>query len=46
MDYVVIKPYSQHKFSETHKYENIDYQEYLHLGDELKKYNDENFQLF
>ena len=45
LDYVVIKPYSQHKFSDTHTYENIDYTEYLHLGEELKKYNDENFSV-
>lgn len=45
LDYVVIKPYSQHKFSDTHTYENIDYREYLHLGEELKKYNDENFSV-
>jgi len=45
LDYVVVKPYSQHKFSETHKYENINYGEYLHLGEELSKYNDENFSV-
>ena len=36
LDYVVIKPYSQHKFSDTHTYENIDYTEYLHLGEGKK----------
>ena len=45
IDYVVIKPYSQHKFSETHTYENINYKEYLHLGEELNKYTDENFSV-
>ena len=29
LDYVVIKPYSQHKFSNTHIYEKIDYTPYL-----------------
>ena len=39
-------PYSQHKFSDTHQYENINYDDYLYLGEELSKYNDENFQLY
>ena len=44
-DYVVIKPYSQHKFSNTHKYEDIDYSDYLELGKSLEKFNDENFNV-
>lgn len=45
MDYVVIKPYSQHKFSNTHKYENIDYTDYFGLEEELKQYSDNNFSV-
>ena len=45
LDYVVIKPYSQHKFSNTQQYENIDYSEYLGLEKELTQYNDENFNV-
>ena len=45
MDYLVVKPYSQHKFSDTHQYENINYDDYLYLGEELSKYNDENFSV-
>ena len=45
MDYVVVKPYSQHKFSDTHIYENINYNDYLHLGEELEKYNSNDFSV-
>ncbi len=44
-DYVVIKPYSQHKFSKTHMYEDIDYTEYLSLGEELDIYNSDSFNV-
>lgn len=44
-DYLVIKPYSQHLFSETNKYENIDYSKMLDVEEELKKFNDENFNV-
>ena len=45
VDYVVIKPYSQHKFSNTHRYENIDYKDYLELGQSLSKYNSPEFNV-
>lgn len=45
VDYLVIKPYSQHLSSNTTKYENIDYSKLLYLEDELKKYNDNNFNV-
>lgn len=45
VDYLVIKPYSQHLFSETTKYENIDYSQLLYLEDELKVFNDEKFNV-
>ena len=45
LDYLVIKPYSQHKFSETHQYENIDYSDYINMADALEKYNNASFQV-
>lgn len=45
LDYVVIKPYSQHLFSKTKQYEGIDYKPMLDLGNELEKLNDENFNV-
>jgi radical SAM protein with 4Fe4S-binding SPASM domain len=45
LDYVVIKPYSQHLFSETNRYENIDYKPMLDLEEELSKYNSEDFNV-
>lgn len=45
IDYLVIKPYSQHNFSETRIYENIDYSDYLSLGDELQKLNTDKFNV-
>lgn len=43
MDYLVIKPYSQHPLSKTKAYQGIEYCDYLHLSDELKEINDKNF---
>ena len=31
MDYLVVKPYSQHPFSKTAKYKNIKYSKYLYI---------------
>lgn len=45
LDYLVIKPYSQHMFSETHVYENIDYGAYLAMAESLGKLNIENFHV-
>ena len=45
VDYLVIKPYSQHLSSETHKYEDIDYSTMLHLEDELNAISDEKFSV-
>ena len=45
VDYVVIKPYSQHKLSNTKQYENIDYTQYLGLEEELAQYNSANFNV-
>jgi GTP 3',8-cyclase len=45
LDYLVVKPYSQHLFSETHVYENVDYSAYLAMAESLKKLNTEDFQV-
>lgn len=45
LDYLVIKPYSQHKFSETHMYEKVDYSDYLSMADALEKYNTDSFNV-
>ncbi|MFA6196757.1 MAG: radical SAM protein [Sulfurimonas sp.] len=45
VDYLVIKPYSQHLSSETHKYEDIDYSTMLHLEDALNAISDEKFSV-
>jgi len=44
-DYLVIKPYSQHLSSETHKYEDIDYSKMMDIQDDLEKLNDSNFSV-
>lgn len=45
LDYLVVKPYSQHNYSETRIYENIDYSEYLSFGDKLKDINTDSFNV-
>ena len=45
LDYLVIKPYSQHLFSETHLYEDINYNSYLSLADTLRPLNSESFHV-
>lgn len=45
LDYLVIKPYSQHSFSNTRIYENIDYLPYLNLEQQLKEFNSETFKV-
>ena len=45
LDYLVINPYSQHKYRITHKYENIQYQKYVEMNEKLTKMSDENFQV-
>jgi cyclic pyranopterin phosphate synthase len=44
-DYLVIKPYSQHKKSITKEYENLTYSDYFHLEEELEKLNTKDFQV-
>lgn len=45
LDYLVVKPYSQHLFSETRQYDGIDYGNYLHLKEQLDTFNRPGFNL-
>ncbi|MFQ5861541.1 MAG: radical SAM protein [Candidatus Brocadiales bacterium] len=45
MDYLVVKPYSQHPLSKTTKYKDIKYSKYLHLADSLNGLNDRKFSV-
>lgn len=45
LDYLVVKPYSQHVFSETRRYENIDYKPYLSMASRLTEYNTKDFHV-
>lgn len=45
MDYLVVKPYSQHPLSRTMKYKDIKYSDYLYLANKLIVFNDEHFNV-
>jgi cyclic pyranopterin phosphate synthase len=45
LDYLVVKPYSQHLFSETQQYESIDYAPYLEMEEGLSAFNTDAFQV-
>jgi cyclic pyranopterin phosphate synthase len=45
LDYLVIKPYSQHLFSETHLYQAIDYNPYLKMEKDLAALNTDKFNV-
>ncbi|MBF0453797.1 MAG: radical SAM protein [Magnetococcales bacterium] len=45
LDYLVIKPYSQHLFSETKRYETIDYEAFLSLGESLSQMGKPGFSV-
>ncbi len=45
LDYLVIKPYSQHLLSNTHVYQNVDYSTYIEMATSLRKFNTDKFQL-
>jgi len=45
MDYLVIKPYSQHPQSKTTKYSSIKYSDYEYLGEELSELNTADFNV-
>lgn len=45
LDYLVIKPYSQHLFSETKHYEGIDYEPYLEMARDLRSLSTDKFDV-
>ncbi len=45
VDYLVVKPYSQHHLSHTTLYKDFRYSDYLHLGEELRRFNSADFQV-
>ena len=45
MDYLVVKPYSQHLLSKTSKYRDIKYSDHIDLAEELKEYNTDQFSV-
>lgn len=45
IDYLVVKPYSQHSFSLTREYEGIDYQGYADLSGRLAALNTDRFSI-
>lgn len=45
MDYLAVKPYSQHPLSKTVRYKNIKYSSFLNLREELVRLNDKKFSV-
>lgn len=45
LDYLVVKPYSQHPFSKTTRYKNIKYDKYLKLALWLRSLNTDKFNV-
>ena len=45
MNYLVIKPYSQHTLSKTNLYKEIKYTDYTHIKDKLQEFNTDNFSI-
>lgn len=45
LNYLVVKPYSQHLMSHTHQYEGVDYNEFKFLEKELEKFNGDGFNV-
>jgi molybdenum cofactor biosynthesis enzyme MoaA len=45
MDYLVVKPYSQHPMSKTNRYRDIKYNEYMGLSDKLSEMNTKDFRV-
>lgn len=45
MDYLVVKPYSQHPLSKTNKFKDIKYGKYLDLSSRLDKLNTKDFNV-
>lgn len=45
VDYIVVKPYSQHLFSNTEMYKDVNYSGYLGMADTLQAYNTDRFNV-
>lgn len=45
LDYLVVKPYSQHLFSNTQRYKTFDYQNFISYGESLAHWSTEKFSL-
>lgn len=45
VNYLVIKPYSQHPFSKTKRYKNINYDKYLALRNKMAQLNNNKFNV-
>lgn len=45
LDYLVVKPYSQHLFSETRRYENLRYDDLLDMATVLTDFNEKGFNV-
>lgn len=45
LDYLVVKPYSQHLFSETRRYESLRYDDLLVMAEELAAFNTGSFNV-
>lgn len=45
MDYLVVKPYSQHPLSKTSRYKDIKYSRYMRLAEKLAKLNNNKFNV-
>lgn len=45
LNYLVVKPYSQHLMSHTHAYENLRYDQFQNLEEELEKLNGDGFNV-
>lgn len=45
LDYLVVKPYSQHLFSETRLYENLRYDDLLGMAEQLAAFNGDGFNV-
>jgi radical SAM protein with 4Fe4S-binding SPASM domain len=45
VDYLAVKPYSQNPHGIAHEFEEVNYENDLHMAAELEAYNTENFQV-
>ena len=45
VNYLVVKPYSQHCFSNTRVYEDLNYSDFMELGEELESLSNQEFNL-